>query len=252
MLINPHLEGNPFYWDAGEVGVLLCHGLTATTAEVRPLAELLYGNGFSIAAPLLPGHGTAPHLLNSVKWQDWVAEIEVSYEKIAEKCEQVYVGGESTGALLALYLASEHPEISGILAFAPVLKLNLSLSQKILFSLLSPVVPFIRKENPNSNSLWQGYPVNPLKSVNQLLHLQNEITRKLHRITQPLLIVQGRLDKTVHPDSPEIIRKAVNSKQVEIHWMEKSSHVVILDSELNTVASITLDFINHTRIKPQH
>ena len=35
------------------------------------------------------------------------------------------IGGESMGALLALYLASEHPEAAAILAYAPALKLKL-------------------------------------------------------------------------------------------------------------------------------
>ena len=41
-LHNPHLEGGPFFWEAGPVGVLLLHGYTATTAEMRPLAKRLH------------------------------------------------------------------------------------------------------------------------------------------------------------------------------------------------------------------
>ncbi len=40
-LYNPHLEGGPFLWDAGPVGVLFSHGYTATTAALRLLAEAL-------------------------------------------------------------------------------------------------------------------------------------------------------------------------------------------------------------------
>jgi len=35
---NPHLEGSPFFWEAGPIGILLAHGFSAITAEVRPLA----------------------------------------------------------------------------------------------------------------------------------------------------------------------------------------------------------------------
>jgi len=34
-LVNPELEGGDFFWQGGADGVLLLHGLTATTAEVR-------------------------------------------------------------------------------------------------------------------------------------------------------------------------------------------------------------------------
>ena len=31
-ILNPELEGGSFFWKGGETGVLLLHGLTATTA----------------------------------------------------------------------------------------------------------------------------------------------------------------------------------------------------------------------------
>ncbi len=47
-LRNPHLEGEPFFWEgpgSGPAGVLLVHGYTATPAEVRPLAQALWRAG---------------------------------------------------------------------------------------------------------------------------------------------------------------------------------------------------------------
>ncbi|NJN99970.1 MAG: hypothetical protein HC875_40615 [Anaerolineales bacterium] len=41
-LHNPHLPGDAFFWAGGPVGVLLSHGWTATTAEVRLLARHLH------------------------------------------------------------------------------------------------------------------------------------------------------------------------------------------------------------------
>ncbi|RPH38721.1 MAG: alpha/beta hydrolase, partial [Burkholderiales bacterium] len=72
VLHNPHLEGETFLWEAGSVGVFLSHGYTATTAEVRLFAKRLHEKGYSVAAPLLAGHGTRPEDLNRVTWQDWV------------------------------------------------------------------------------------------------------------------------------------------------------------------------------------
>ncbi len=72
MIVNPHLSGDSFYWQAGPTGVLLVHGYTATTSEVQPLARILNSEGYSVAGPLLPGHHTTPRELNQVKWQDWI------------------------------------------------------------------------------------------------------------------------------------------------------------------------------------
>ena len=112
---NPQLDGSPFFWEAGPIGMLLCHGFTATTTEVRLLANALYEQGYTISAPLLPGHDTTPKDCNRYTWQDWYAAFEQAYEQLSAKCQGVVVGGESTGALLALYHAAYHLDDLAIL-----------------------------------------------------------------------------------------------------------------------------------------
>lgn len=244
MILNPQLEGEPFFWMGGPVGILLIHGYTATTAEVRLLGHILQDQGYTVAAPLLPGHYSTPEELNRVHWQDWLVTAEKMYQKLAIECQSVFVGGESTGGLLALYLASEYPEIMGILTYAPALRLSISRYDTIRLHLSAPFVPYLYKENKNNDLPWQGYTVYPLKGALQLLKLQKAVKNRLAGIRQPILIVQGRQDTTVHPDVPQMIYQNVNSSVKEIHWMEKSTHVVLVDCEHERAGKITLDFIN--------
>ena len=37
LFINPHMDGSSFFFPGGPVGILLIHGFTATTVEVRAL-----------------------------------------------------------------------------------------------------------------------------------------------------------------------------------------------------------------------
>jgi esterase/lipase len=73
--------------------------------------------------------------------------------------------------------------------------------------------------------------------------LGRETRRRLAQVTQPILVVQGRGDETIDPASGEIIREGAASSLTEQHWMEASSHLVILDEELPQVAALTLDFM---------
>ena len=241
---NPHLEGGPFFWEAGPIGILLAHGFTATTAEIRPLATSLHSYGYTVAGPLLAGHYTNPDDLNCVHWKHWVSSVEEMYQKICASCDAVFVGGESTGGLLALFLSSEHAEVSGILTYAPALRLTLTRWQILKLYLASPFIPYFEKSGKDDDLEWQGYTLYPLKGAVQLLNLQRIVRKRIPDIKQPLLIVQGKLDQTVHHTVPSMLNNKIGSSYKEVHWMKNSTHCVALDKEREKVAQITMNFIS--------
>lgn len=242
-LHNPELEGEAFFWEAGPVGIFLSHGYTATTAEVRLLAKNLHEQGYTVAGPLLPGHGTEPNDLNRVRWQDWAAEGEKTYQQLRKHCEKVFVGGESMGSMVALYLASEHPEIKGALCYAPAVKLVMSTVDLIKLYLGSLFMAQIERSSLDCSDKWQGYPGLPLKGAIQLLQMQKAMRVRLPQIHQPLIIFQGRKDTTVDPVAGEIILNGIRSSVKEHHWMGNSSHAILLDQELEQVTGLSVDFI---------
>jgi carboxylesterase len=248
-LHNPQVDGQAFFWQAGPVGILLSHGFTATAAEVRPFARLLHELGYTVAGPLLPGHGTSPSDLNSTRWQDWYAAYDATYSQLRDCCETVFTGGESMGGCLALQHAIQHPETDGVLLYAPALKLHVTATDRLRLRLMAPFTLAVPKVNLKDATPhpWQGYPVNPLKGILELLKLQDVIRPKLSQIHQPMLVIHGRLDLSVHPDTPEIIARGVSSELVEVHWLEHTAHTVILDRELDKVLEISLAFIERSQ-----
>jgi len=244
-LKNAHLEGDPFYWEGGPVGVLLSHGFTATSAEVRLLAGYLRERGYTVAGPLLPGHGTTVEEMNRCRWQDWVRGVEQTYQELARRCQKVVVGGESMGSLLALYLAAEHPEAAAVMAYAPAVHAA-NWPTRAFAYLMAPFVPYhLPSPGPKSvvDERWKGYPVQPVRAATQLFRLQKEVRQRLPLIHQPVLVIQGRLDRSIFPDCPEIVMGKVSSEVKEVHWMEKSEHCVLLDQEWEQAAEITDKFL---------
>jgi len=244
VLYNPQLEGRSFFWEAGPVGVFLSHGYTATTAEVRLFAKRLHEKGFSVGGPLLAGHGSRPEDLNRVRWQDWVESGELVYRQMKSRCEHVILGGESMGGLVALYLASRHPEVRGVMVYAPAIKLNISTADRIKLYLGSLFMPFANRESMDASDKWQGYhPELPTKGIVQLLRFQDAVKKILPQIKQPIIIFQGRKDKTVDPVAGEMILQGVGSAIKEHHWMEESTHPILIDRELDAVTDLSLRFI---------
>jgi len=235
MIHNPHLQGEPFFWKGGPVGILLSHGYTASTAEVRLLGRLLHERGYTVAGPLLPGHMTSPEDMNRYRWQDWVGAMDIAYQEMAAQCEVVFIGGESMGALVALYVAGQHPEIAGLLIYAPALRI--ARQKAILANLLHRFVPYVNKRHIEPAQLWQGYTVNPVPALAQMLKLQNVIR-----------LVQGRLDTDIDLRGIEILYQEIASPIKELYWMENSIHTVIMDRELDQVYRVTQQFIEKVLI----
>jgi carboxylesterase len=133
--------------------------------------------------------------------------------------------------------------VAGILAYAPALRVpGLNTFKARL------VVPFVRTVpkralHHDADGKWQGYKVNPLSAFLQLLQLQRQVSRRLPDICQPLLIVQGRLDTVIDLTGVGILYREIGSPCKELHWLERTGHLAILDHEAEQAAVLTLHFI---------
>jgi pimeloyl-ACP methyl ester carboxylesterase len=87
---------------------LLLHGLTDSPYSLRRVAEILHEQGFHVVGLRLPGHGTAPSGLLSVRWRDWMAATELAAGHLRSRLEDdlpFLVVGYSNGAALAVLYA---------------------------------------------------------------------------------------------------------------------------------------------------
>jgi carboxylesterase len=242
---NPDLDGSTFSLKGKNgICVILIHGFTATTVEVRPIAEYLNHEGFSVNAPLLPGHGTSPEDMNRQTWKNWVDTVVEIYRQCKVDHEKIFIGGESMGGVITCYLAAMFPEIKGIMLYAPAIKV-----EKLGYS---KYIRFFRKVIPKNNNKevqekdvfpWQGYRVNPTRAAYQLYLLQKNTLKILSKVHQPAIIFQGKSDKTISPEGPKLIYNNIQSINKEFVFLENSKHCVLLDKDFNYLARKTHDFL---------
>jgi carboxylesterase len=115
---------DPFFYSAGKTGILLIHGFTGSPSEMRPMGKYLHQQGFTVSAPLLPGHGTSPEDLQQTKWQDWWMCVKNAFMALQQAdVEKIAVVGHSMGGILALLLASEYQkELTSVVTLcAPII-----------------------------------------------------------------------------------------------------------------------------------
>jgi esterase/lipase len=129
--------------------------------------------------------------------------------------------------------------------YSPAIKVsNLSFSTFIRF--FKDYIPKTSGDNKKSNNEifpWQGYSVNPTNGAFQLYKLQQVTKRRLNLITQPVLIFQSELDKTISSESAQIIYNSIKSRQKELIRLQNSGHTLILGQEFDFVARKTLAFL---------
>jgi carboxylesterase len=106
--VKPACE--PYSADGGPIGVWLQHGFSGCPASMRPLGEALAARGMTVAAPLLPGHGTAWEDLENVTMADWEGRAESTLADLARRCETVIGVGLSVGGAMVLHMAARHPD----------------------------------------------------------------------------------------------------------------------------------------------
>lgn len=243
------LDPSAFWSSGGDTGVLLIHGFTGAPTEMRPLGDFLAAHGYTVSGPLLPGHGTDPADLNRVRWQDWARAVDDSYGELARQVRRVFVAGLSLGGLLALHLAAHQPAVRGLLLYAPGLLVadrRLPLSTVVKYVL--PLLP--KNELADSdlvdpeafNRIW-CYETYAVGGASQLWRTQRAVRRELSQVAQPIVVFQGRGDRAIRPESPQVILDGVRSTDKRLVWLASSGHNLLVDAEGEAVLAQSLAWI---------
>ncbi len=251
------IEGN-------RTGILLLHGLCGTPAEVRYLANGMARSGYTVHCPQLAGHGGSIDDIKSSTWQEWYESAEVALEELHQHCDEIIVGGLSTGALLALMLAARHPDkVKGTALYAPVLWLNgwtipwyarffrlcvhKSIANRIPFTDMYPhgvkddrIREFIIKALASGESA----PYYPGGAVLEHRYLVRAVRNLIPSIKQPTLIIHPREDDFADLNNAWYLQRKL-SGSVEMTVLEDSYHIITVDRQRDVVLERTQAFVSN-------
>jgi len=181
-------------------GILLIHGFSDSPYLVKSLAKYYQSRCFLVRAILLPGHGTVPADLINVSNIEWLRATEYGVFRLRNRVENMYIGGYSTGAILALYSALKHKgEFRGLFIFSPAIKIN------SVFTPLAEKVSFYKKWLITNEDLdYAKYESITMNGVAQVHGLIKKLERQLETGTDldvPVFMALTMDDTTVNAKS---------------------------------------------------
>lgn len=227
------------------IGVLLSHGFTGSPASIRPWGEHLGALGYGVAVPLLPGHGTTWQELNTLRWEDWYAELARTFDALRAEHDAVVVGGLSMGGALVLRLAADRPDdVAGVMVVNPAVATK-RLDVKLLPVLkhLVPSFPAIANDIKKPGVDEHGYSRTPLKAIHSLIRAWPSLRADLPRITAPLVYFRSADDHVVDDASEPLVLDGISSTDVTRIALPESFHVATLDNDAPTIFEESAAFV---------
>jgi len=219
-------ENNYEFNTGSKTGIMLIHGFSSTTYELKKLATFLADNNIFVRLENLPGHGTTVQDCNNFTYTEWIKFVEMRFADMSSRCDNIYVLGISMGALLAMHLSVLFP-INGLISAAPVLEFNKPFKIHILNRLLCRVIKCREKKfeiNPGQAKFY-GYNRWPLIGLNEVRKLSNYTYKHiLSKIQCPSLLIHSKMDYTSIFNNYNILKDKLNVTDARYLIVNQSTH----------------------------
>jgi esterase/lipase len=108
-------------------GIILVHGLGSSPWDFIDIGQALAENGFLARTVLLAGCGTKPEDMIDISVNDWRKVVHEQVEILSKEVDEVFIGGFSAGAALAMECALVNSVIKGVVLFSPAIKSKTSI-----------------------------------------------------------------------------------------------------------------------------
>lgn len=238
-------EAHPWSAEGSRVGVLVVHGFTGNPSSMRGLAEAFAEAGYSVELPRLPGHGTTVEDMITTGWPDWSGEAEAALSRLQQRTDVQFVAGLSMGGALTVWLATRHPELSGIICInaAVGVQEEMVAGVKAMVEAGQSVMDGLGSDIADPEVTESAYDQTPLVPMLSFFEGLSGFNNDLARISQPVLILNSPQDHVVPPADSDLLAESV-SGPVERVTLERSYHVATQDYDKDLIIEKALDFVS--------
>jgi carboxylesterase len=220
----------------GPGAVLMLHGFGDTPQTLGYLAQAIHAQGWSVRAPLLPGHGRTLDDFAVSRAETWIASARAELDSLRSRHATVSIIGLSMGGSLATILAAERPDIAALVLLAPYLSMPTRLRRAArLHRLLGVAFPYlpggggrsIRDPAEVARNLSYGFTTPRL--VFELSRIVERARKAAPKVSAPTLVVQSRHDHRIPPDAAERAFGLFTASERTLRWTEGNGHIITVD-----------------------
>lgn len=219
--------------------VLILHGFGDTTQSVVELAEFLHRvHGWTVRAPLLPGHGARLADFDRFGSDSWRATVRDEYAALQTQYPTVAIVGLSMGGALATLEAASSPTVPALVLLAPYLTPPASAERLApLAGVINLLVPYLSGGDrtksifdPAARSRALGAGTAPPKRVRDLVSVAHDARFAAAMVSAPTLLIHSRSDYRLPvPLAERHAGYFTGAPVLEQQWVEGSGHVITVD-----------------------
>lgn len=238
-----HPLAAPFRIDGsnGEAFVLV-HGFTGNPAHFRHLGGQLAERGYTVNAPLLPGHGRTIGDLARVRRNDWVRATLDAIREVGDH-HRIHVVGLSMGGLLGVIAATRTPIATLTTINSPIRFRDRRIRFARIARFFKPELRWPAAPAPRLDQVVASHWIHldgfPLIAAAELFTLSRQALHAAPGVTCPTLVIQSKADDTSHPDSGRKLRRALGAGS-RLLWLEHAMHNALFDTEREAIRDAIL------------
>ena len=232
----------PFFFEEGNRAVLLLHGFTGNSSDVRQLGRFLQKKGYTSYAPHYEGHAAPPEEILKSSPFVWFKEALDGYDFLVEKgYDEIVVAGLSLGGCYALKL-SLNRDVKGIITMCSPMYIKTEGS--MFDGVLEYARNFKKYEGKDETTINKEMDVfQPSETLKELQGQIQDVRDHVDEVMDPLLVVQAEQDQMINTDSANIIYNESESDEKDIKWYANSGHVITIDKEKELVFEDVYQFL---------
>lgn len=237
-------QPKPFFFESGKRAVLLLHGFTGNSADVRMLGRFLEKKGYTSLAPHYKGHGVPPEELIHTGPDEWWEDVLAGYNQLKEAgFEEIAVAGLSLGGVFSLKVGYNMP-VKGIITMcAPMTMRTTELMFEGVLKYARDYKKFEGKSDEEIEKEVEALQNQTMPSLTDLRALIHDVRDHVDHVYAPLFVVQATKDEVIDTDSATIIYNEAESEDKRIEWYKNSGHVITLGPEKEQLHEAIFEFL---------